>query len=341
MRFYFKKYITVCKSLTKIYFYHLKEKKKNLEFEYSDSNIETIEYLLNKGISKKEIKGHLIYQKLFDNGYLYANDSFQEKSKINRTELFLNYLHDDLTTTEIEEVKKTNILIYGAGGGGSSLIYLLAQFGFHNMTVVDFDKVEISDVQRTMIFDKEDISKSKVNALKDRIFKNFSITLDVYEGHYSNKNEMNKLINKVRPDFVINVCDPKPSFKLSLNELCFEHKIPYIAAAYSYETVYFGPIYIPSVTSCENSFDKYLKETLGEDHSYRKIEKLFPEHLLHPSNVFNINILASLTFKEILLFLLGKFDHCQTIGQRVFFDTITYTIYSRKANCDKTCSVCQ
>ena len=184
-------------------------------------------------------------------------------------------------------------------------------------------------------------SKSKISVLKEKIKKNFSIDINTFEGSYSEKREIKKMINLIKPDFIINVCDPRPSFKLDLNELCFEYEIPYISASYSYEIISIGPIYVPLVTSCENSFDILVQKTYGEDFSFKNIERLFSEQLVHPSNTFNINLLASLAFKEILFFLLKKFDYCQTIGQRIYFNPLNYDISSRKADCDSNCKICK
>lgn len=262
MRYYFKKFITVCKSKNKIYLYNGNKKNTSLSFEYNNDNIETISRLLLNGVDSNGVINNPIYKELFDNKFLYEDSRFQETKNINRNELFLNYLYEDITKNEIDKAKETKILIYGAGAGGSTLIYLLAQFGFKNISIIDYDKVEVSDVHRTMNFLKEDISKSKILALKEKIKDNFSIELNIFEGKYSEKIEIKKMIDIVKPDFIINVCDPKPSFKLDLNELCFEYEIPYISASYSYELISIGPIYVPLITACENSFDLLVQKNV-------------------------------------------------------------------------------
>jgi molybdopterin/thiamine biosynthesis adenylyltransferase len=341
MIYYFKKYITVFKTQKNVYIYHNKDNNKSLSFILNDNIINKIQIVLEKGIEEDQIKKDIIYNKLFKNDFLYTNKYFQKKKEIKRTELFLNYLYNDLSEKELISAKSTKLLIYGAGGAGSSLIYLLAQFGFKNMTIVDFDIVETSDVFRTMRFQKKDIARQKIKVLQEDIKNNFSIDIEIIEGSFSEKEELKKLVKNIDPDFIINACDPKPSFKLNLNEICFKYKIPYITLAYSYELILIGPIYIPSITSCENSFDKLVQESFGENHSYNNVENIFNDQLVHPSNSFNINILSSLGFKEILFFLLKKFDYCQTIGQRISFNPLTYNVSSKKATCDTSCNICQ
>ena len=230
--------------------------------------------------------------------------------------------------------------MYGAGGAGSPLIYQLAQFGFNNISIIDFDKIEMSDVFRTMTYDKKDVANLKIEALKRKIKNNFSININIINGAYSEEHEIESIVKSVHPDFIINACDPIPSFKLRLNRVCFKHQIPYISIYYSYELLCIGPIYIPSITSCENSFNETLKKEYGEEQGYEYVENMFSEFLVHPSCSFNINILSSLAFKEILFFILGKFDFCQTIGRRVFFNPLTFHTYSKDAKCEPTCDIC-
>lgn len=341
MKYYLKKYVSVCKTHEKIYLFLGNKNDSFLSFKKNIINVDKINELIFKGIKIKDINNLEIYKKIYDKGFMFKQENIRAKTFINRNELFLNYLYEDLEKEDIDKTKQTEILIYGAGAGGSTLIYLLAQFGFKNITVIDFDEVEISDVYRTVTFFKEDISKSKVSVLKKNIKKNFSIDIKTFENAYSEKNEIEAMINTINPDFIINVCDPRPSFKLDLNSLCFKYKIPYISAAYSYDIVSIGPIYVPTVTNCENSFDFLIQKFYGEDFSYKNIEKMFTSELIHPSNSFNINLLASLTYKEILFFLLGKFDNCQTIGQRIYFNPLSYKIFSERAFCKEDCKICK
>lgn len=340
MHFFFKKFTTIFKTDRKIYIHSNESDDKSIELEFNKKNTLLIEKILKEGVLEKQINKNPIYSELYEKGFLYDNPFFQNKKDIKRTEIFLNYLFNDLGEKELDEVKETKILVYGAGGAGSPLIYLLAQFGFKNITVIDFDKVEVSDIHRTIAFRKEDISKSKIEVLKRNIWDNFSININAIHGAYSEKKEIWSLAKKIRPDFIVNACDPKPSFKLDLNEICFEYKIPYITTSYSYESVLIGPIYVPTVTSCENSFDNDVIKAFGKEHSYSNVENMFSEFLVHPSNSFNINILASLGFKEILFFMLGKLDFCQTIGRRIIFNPLNYQITTRNAECDDSCSIC-
>ena len=67
-----------------------------------------------------------------------------------------------------KKVKKSKVLIIGMGGLGCPLSIYLARLGVGNIGFVDHDKVELSNLNRQIIFDTKDIGKNKVDVAKKR-----------------------------------------------------------------------------------------------------------------------------------------------------------------------------
>lgn len=65
-----------------------------------------------------------------------------------------------------EMTEKTKILIVGCGGVGSSTAVTLAKMGFKNITVIDFDTVEVHNIP-IQFFKLEDIGKTKTESIKE------------------------------------------------------------------------------------------------------------------------------------------------------------------------------
>lgn len=63
-----------------------------------------------------------------------------------------------------------NIGIAGCGGLGSNVAMLLIRAGIPNLTLVDFDKVELTNLNRQFYFQK-DIGKQKTAALKENLLQ--------------------------------------------------------------------------------------------------------------------------------------------------------------------------
>ena len=63
----------------------------------------------------------------------------------------------------------SRVLIIGAGGlGGPALLYLAAS-GIGRLGVVDFDTVSLSNLQRQVLFDINDIGKLKVKSAQSKL----------------------------------------------------------------------------------------------------------------------------------------------------------------------------
>ena len=66
-------------------------------------------------------------------------------------------------------IKNVRILVVGAGAGGNEVLKNLLLMGFGNITIIDFDHVEDSNLSRTTLFRKEDIGKSKAIVAAERL----------------------------------------------------------------------------------------------------------------------------------------------------------------------------
>ena len=61
------------------------------------------------------------------------------------------------------------IAIFGLGGVGGTCLEALARTGFQHFLLVDFDKVDASNLNRQILYTQKDIGRNKVEAAKERI----------------------------------------------------------------------------------------------------------------------------------------------------------------------------
>jgi tRNA A37 threonylcarbamoyladenosine dehydratase len=61
------------------------------------------------------------------------------------------------------------VAIFGLGGVGGTALEALARTGFKNFIVIDFDKVDPSNLNRQILYTQKDIGRNKVDAAKERI----------------------------------------------------------------------------------------------------------------------------------------------------------------------------
>lgn len=66
-------------------------------------------------------------------------------------------------------LRKARVLVIGLGGLGSPVAMYLAASGVGHLVLVDFDHVELSNLQRQVIHSSADIGRDKVESARDRV----------------------------------------------------------------------------------------------------------------------------------------------------------------------------
>ena len=129
-----------------------------------------------------------------------------------------------------KKLLKSSVLIIGAGGLGSPIAIYLSALGIGKIGVVDRDKVEISNLNRQIIFENNDIKKKKSLAAINKLKK---INPDIrFESFNKNLNLGN--INKIAKKFDI-IVDGSDNFKTRflINDYCLQNKKVLISGAIS------------------------------------------------------------------------------------------------------------
>ena len=68
-----------------------------------------------------------------------------------------------------EKIKNSKVLIVGAGGLGCPVAMQLCCAGVGTIGLMDFDVVDISNLQRQLLYTEKDVGKSKVHMAKERL----------------------------------------------------------------------------------------------------------------------------------------------------------------------------
>ena len=69
----------------------------------------------------------------------------------------------------MSRVAQKRVILFGVGGVGSWCAESLVRSGFRNLTIVDFDRVDITNVNRQLMATTETIGQVKVEALRERL----------------------------------------------------------------------------------------------------------------------------------------------------------------------------
>lgn len=106
----------------------------------------------------------------------------------------------------VNKLKKANVLIVGLGGVGGYALETLVRSGIYNLTIVDGDIVELSNLNRQIISKRDVIGRPKALVAQARTLEiNPDVNLKVINQFISNDNF--SLLNIDSFDYVIDACD--------------------------------------------------------------------------------------------------------------------------------------
>ena len=129
----------------------------------------------------------------------------------------------------IERLQSANILIVGLGGVGSFAAEFLVRSGIGNLTIVDGDTVDITDINRQLPALNSTIGKNKTDVVAERILDiNPEINLKKIN-EFLEPERMEEILTQEKFDYVLD-CIDSLSPKLALIITCKRKKIKLVSA---------------------------------------------------------------------------------------------------------------
>ncbi len=137
-------------------------------------------------------------------------------------------LLDDVGMQGQQQLKKAKVLILGMGGLGSPASLYLAAAGVGNLTICDFDHLTLSNLQRQIAYQSDDIGIAKVTLMQSRLNK---LNPEINVRCVSNKMDEQQLnIELLLVDLVLD-CTDNMHTRQRINSACVNAKVPLIVGA--------------------------------------------------------------------------------------------------------------
>lgn len=322
--------------------------------------------LLEKGISQEELLTNFGYDlsianEIIDalNEYGILEDEILENPKDeieylkrykNNLNYFKNYSTLDTTAISIQKLLNSKKILLIGVGGASILASTFVGMGIENLILLDYDIIELSNLNRQFIFTEKSIGKLKVNEARRYLTQlNSRSKIKVINKKVENYKDILKLVKE--SDIVINAIDTPPiEANRWVNYCCSLYKRPLFQMGMGISSIIIekflykhGCYDCSLITQLENDFEE-TKAALDLIYSseYKTVNSSFAPNILVGTGilameVFNyivnenddsdISIEIDLnTYQLKKINLHNKVEYCPTCGYKREFITINKLI---------------
>ncbi len=224
-----------------------------------------------------------------------------------------------------KKLLRAKVLVVGAGGLGSPVLFYLAAAGVGNIGVIDDDVVELSNLQRQVIHSEKNLNQKKVESAKEKISAlNPDVNLEIFSER-ANRESLREIC--INYDFILDATDNFPT-RFIINEVAHQTKKPLIFAA--------------------------VKSFAGQVSTFKSYEKNNPCYACFNPNIVDENFSLPLAEKGILGSVAGTIGALQAttaikeilgigeslVGKILVFDFLKNEF--RKVNLRKnpSCKIC-
>lgn len=193
------------------------------------------------------------------------------------------------------KLEDARIAVLGVGGLGGWSALTLACGGVGEMLLVDFDTVELSNLNRQVLYREADVGQSKACLAAERLGTfNSSIRIETREERLDSEAAVAAVIEGY--DLVINAVDwPAHDIELWVNSACFAAGIPYIAMSHYPPIARVGPLYVPGETGC------YSCQEIAFKRSYPLYDAVVEEQRAKPSPAATLGAACALISGQVAL----------------------------------------
>lgn len=129
---------------------------------------------------------------------------------------------------KLEILKNSKVIVFGIGGVGSFTVEALARSGVGKISMVDFDTIDITNVNRQLHAFKETVGNYKVFEMQKRVNSiNSDIVIETFKEKLQKENIKN--FNLEKYDYIVDAIDTVTS-KIYLAKFAFENNLKIISA---------------------------------------------------------------------------------------------------------------
>ena len=134
----------------------------------------------------------------------------------------------EIDITGQEKLLAAKVLVVGLGGLGSPVSLYLTSSGVGSLTLADFDKVELSNLQRQIVHTTSSIGKPKTESAKQTLLH---INPDIEIRTIDDQMAVEQLDKETKRADVVVDCTDHFDVRYAINDACLRNKTPLVSGA--------------------------------------------------------------------------------------------------------------
>jgi len=261
-----------------------------------------------------------------------------ELARFDRQLRYFSDIGDGLTPSQCQErLREAKVAVLGVGGLGGWSAWALACTGVGEMWMIDSDRVEISNLNRQILYTEADLGLLKVECAAARLRAfNSAVKITTEARRLESQEDIAEFI--AGSDVVIDAADwPAHDIEHWCNSACFEAGIPYITMSHFPPIARVGPLYVPGKTGC------YSCQEIGYRREYPLFDVAIEQRRAKPSPAATLGPACGLIGGQVALevmHLLTGLAEPSTQGVAHIYDLRTMEVKREPVVPEPGCPVC-
>lgn len=262
--------------------------------------------------------------------------------ELERFDRQLRYFSDvgtgGITPSECQQrLREAKVAVLGVGGLGGWSAWALACCGVGEMWLIDGDRVEISNLNRQILYTEADLGELKVEraAARLRAF-NSSAKITATAQRLESEADIAEFIAGC--DVVVDAADwPAHDIERWCNAACFAAGIPFITMSHFPPVARVGPLYVPGVTGC------YVCQEIGYRREYPLFDVAVEQRRAKPSPAATLGPACGMIGGQVgmeVLHLLTGLSRPSTQGVAHIYDLRTMEVKRELVVPEPECPIC-
>lgn len=218
-------------------------------------------------------------------------------------------------------LSKSRICIVGIGALGTNISNLLARAGIGYLKLIDYDKVELSNLQRQTLFSENDVGNYKADVSLNKLSQiNSEISIKSEKIKITKENSTIHLSNF---DLIFDATDNFET-RFIINDYCLKSSTPWVHSGVTASSGQ-SMLIIPGKTACYECLVNEIPDV-----------KNFPT--VHNSGIIAsiVSIIASISVSTGIKYLIDKKTDCSL----KYYDAWTHNFQKFDIQIEKSCKAC-